>query len=82
MELSRVKDYYSAGAITGAIIHFFPISGSWSIEFEFRPGTYHGGTETGLDTQRGKLRQFKTADAALRVLREIGLERATVHLPH
>lgn len=80
MQLSRIKDYFAAGAITGALVHYFPISGAWSVEFEFRPGTYPGG-ETGLDTQRGKLREFKTADSALRVLRDIGLERVTVLLP-
>lgn len=82
MQLSRVKDFFTAGAITSALVHYYPVEQGWSIEFEFRPGTYHGGEASALDTQRGKLRTFKTADSALKLLGEIGFERVTVHIPH
>lgn len=74
MQLNEVKIRFESGDLKGCEVFRVPLAQAWSLHF-----TSASVGVQGLDTQRGKLREFKTLDAISALVSEIGFKRFTVH---
>lgn len=73
MDILKAKDYFQLGVLTGATVHAANLMhpGGWTIEFSGKLGD----ASALFETMRGDVRQFKTLDAAAKVLLQIGFKQ-------
>ncbi|OJK60167.1 hypothetical protein BK247_26585 [Escherichia coli] len=70
MDIGKAKEYFGLGLIQAAVVRSSSIlHNGWTIELSGNIGS----AQPTLHTARGEVRQFKTLDAAAKVVREIGL---------
>ena len=67
MDIGKAKEYFGLGLIQGAVVR------SSSVLHTIELSGNIGSAQPTLHTARGDVRQFKTLDAAAKVVREIGL---------
>jgi len=73
VQLNEIKMLFDNGALRDAAVSRAVMLDGWCVSF----GRV-GRESVTLDTQRGSVRVFKTADAALAVIDEIGFRTALV----
>lgn len=75
MDIGTAREYFHLGLLTGALVRAPTVlHQGWTIEIQ---GTT-GNADPVLRAARGQVRQFRTLDAAWRVVREIGFRYFTV----
>lgn len=75
MEVSRAKEYFSLGLITGILVRAPSVlHAGWTIELSGNLGN----AVPVIRTARKEVREFKTLDAAAKVVREIGAQQFSV----
>ncbi len=78
MDILKAKDYFNLGVIKAATVHAPCVMHpkGWAIYFDAKLVD----STLVFKTMRGEVRQFKTLDAAAKVLAEIGFKRWSVEL--
>jgi hypothetical protein len=79
MKHERAQDFVAAGLIGRATIAPYPMGDGWIVTFEVSVAMPSGGTPD-LERQRGGVRQFKTLDSAVKVIKQLGLGRVELRL--
>ncbi|GMQ49711.1 hypothetical protein [Vibrio sp. 10N] len=73
-ELKDIQLLMNAGSLTGATVSHQPMFGGWVATFQGKKKNEH----YQLHTQRGEMRTFKTADAAIKLVKGLGFANCTV----
>lgn len=76
MDIVKAKDYFFLGVLKAATVHAPSVMhpSGWTIHFDGKLGD----ASPVFKTMRGEVRQFKTLDAAAKVLAEIGFKKWSV----
>lgn len=75
MKLQEAKSLFTAGALKSPAIVPAPMREAWHVQASANRGAWKA---ENLVAKSGKVREFKTVEAALRLLSEIGFKQASI----
>lgn len=77
MKQSQLKTLASAGALSNAVIVHAPLSEKWCLQFDVKQEKAKPETVT-MYAKSGRVREFRSIEACLNTIKEIGLNKACI----
>lgn len=75
MKLQPARELFTAGELKEAKVVPAPMSDAWMIQIGVNRGTW---TIEMLESKAGNMREFRTVEAAIAVLSDIGFKQSTI----